>query len=91
MPKQRRINSDALVTVALTVYFDSKAEAQSFLTWFNSTIHAGQDFFDFTDPLTGSTVQGRIPEGKLGPLMYQQATLEASKRSFKVEFLRAAY
>lgn len=91
LPKQRRVNSDALVTVALTVHFDTLGEAQAFLGWFVNDIKAGQDSFDFTDPLTGAAVQGRIPEGRLGPLTYLQKTLQASKRTVRVEFLRPTY
>ncbi len=91
MPKQRRINSDARVEVALTIYFDTLAEAAAFETWFFSTINAGQDYFDFTPPRGGATVQARVVGGQLGPLQYQQRTLEASKRSLRIEYLRAAY
>jgi hypothetical protein len=91
LAKQRRINSDALVTVMMTVHFDTLAEALAFLAWYNTDINAGQDFFDFTDPLTSAAVQGRIPKGGLGKLQYQQNTLQASKRTVKIEFLRPAY
>lgn len=91
LPKQRRVSSDARVEVSMTIYFDTLAEAADFEAWFFTTIKAGQDFFDFTPPRGGSTVQARVVGGQLGPLQYQQKNLQASKRSLKVEYLRAAY
>ena len=91
VPKQRRINSDVRVEVPITVHFDSKAEAADFETWFFTTINAGQDWFDLTHPRTGAVVQARVVGGKLGPLSYLNPTLEASKRTLKVEYWRSAW
>lgn len=91
IPKQRRTNSDARVELSLTLHFDSSAEVDSFETWFYSTIHAGQDFFDFTHPRTGAALQARIVGGQLGPLSFLQRTLGYAKRSVKLEYWRTAY
>lgn len=91
LPKQRRVNSDARVELALTVHFDTLAEAEAFETWFFTTIKGGQDFFDFTPPRGGATVQARVVGGQLGPLQFSQKTLQASRRSLRVEYLRSTY
>jgi len=91
IPKQRRMHSDARVEIGLVCHFDTKAEAAAFETWFYTTIHAGQDWFDFTHPRTGTVVQARIVEGKLGPLSFLDRTLQASKRSVQIEFWRSAW
>lgn len=90
MPKQRRVNSDARVEITLAIHHDSKAEAAAFETWFYDDINAGQDFFDFVHPRTGATVLGRLVGGKLGTLRFGNPTREASTRTLKVEYWRAA-
>ena len=90
-PKVRRDNSDARNVVTMTVYFDTKAEAAAFSTWFNVDINAGADEFSFTNPRTGVTYQARIVGGKLGALKHSQRTLEASQRQVSLEYWTAAY
>ncbi|XHS78496.1 hypothetical protein ACFJGW_00565 [Burkholderiaceae bacterium UC74_6] len=91
LPKQRRIASDVLMTTSITVYHNTKAEADAFEDWFYDDINAGQDWFDFTHPRRGTVIQVRIVGGKLGPLQYEQRTLEASHRQFSIEFLRSTW
>ena len=91
MPKQRRVNSDALVELGLTIYFDTLAEVAAFETWFFTDIKAGQDFFDFPPPRGGAVVQARVVGGALGGLIFDQRTLESSKRSLRIEYLRPAW
>lgn len=90
MPKQRRLNSDARIQIALTIYFDTKTQAADFETWFFDTIHGGQDWFDFTHPRTGATVTARVVGGKLGALSFENSAREASHRSLQVEWWRPA-
>jgi hypothetical protein len=91
IPKQRRVSSDARVELPLTLYFDTKTQAADFETWFYVTVNAGQDFFDFTHPRLGTTVQARVVGGQLGPLMFEQPTLHKSNRSLVLEFWRQAW
>ena len=90
-PKQRRIASDVRIEVQLTVQFDTKAQAAAFEAWFFDTIHAGQDYFDWQHPRTGAVLQARVVGGTLGPLKFEQRTLEASNRSLKLEYWRSAW
>lgn len=89
--KQRRINSDARVEIALTLHFDTQAETAAFEDWFYDDINAGQDFFDFVHPRLGTTVQGRVVGGELGPLSYLDPTLGYARRSIKVEYWRSTW
>ncbi len=91
IPKQRRIASDARVEVELQVFFDTKAEAAAFETFFWTDINAGQDFFTWTHPRTGAVLQARVVNGQLGPLKFSQRTLEASQRGLKLEYWRSAW
>lgn len=50
MTKQLRTRSRVLITRSLTLGFDSLADYQAFITWFQTTINYGADWFDFTDP-----------------------------------------
>lgn len=45
-------------------YLLSDAQHNSFLTWFTSTVNYGSAFFDFVEPLAGTTVQGRLVNGE---------------------------
>lgn len=91
IPKQRRTASDARVEVAITLHFDSAAEITDFETWFYTTVHAGQDFFDWTHPRTGATVQARVVGGELGALKYLRRTLDRATRPLKIEYWRSAW
>lgn len=90
-PKQRRINSDARIEIQLTVHHDTRAQALAFEDWFYTDINAGQDSFDILNPWTNTTVLARVVGGQLGPLMASNRTLEASKRTLKIEYWRSAW
>lgn len=89
VPKQRRVAADALVTVPITVMFFSKQQAADFETWFYTTINGGADFFDWTDPRTGSVVQARVVGGVLGELVPLRDNYNLSRRSLTLEYLRS--
>lgn len=91
IPKQRRIASDARVEVALTLHFDTAAEVAAFEAWFYTDINAGQDFFTWTHPRTGASLQARMASGELGALSYLGPTLGWAKRSIKIEYWRSAW
>lgn len=88
--KQRRFQADTIVTVPVTAFFQTGADATSFETWVYTTINGGMDWFDFTLPRTGAVVQGRIVGGDIGALMPSTRTWAKSQRSFKLEYVRAA-
>jgi hypothetical protein len=90
-PKQRRVNSDARVEIALTLHFDSKAQQADFETWFYTDINAGQDYFDLAHPRSGATVVARVVGGQLGALSFLNSTREVATRSIRVEYWLAAY
>lgn len=93
VPLQRRVSSDALVTVPLIVHFRTKAHAASFEAWVYGTLNGGADFFDWTHPRTGAVVSARIVGGDLGILTPTHGTYkrEHCQRSMTLEYLRSAY
>lgn len=87
IPKQRRINADVLVTVPITLYFDTAVEAADFETWFYTE---GMGWFDFTLPRTGAVVQARIVGGDIGTLKPSNRTWSMTERQVKLEYVRTA-
>lgn len=76
-PKQRRVKSRVMRTVRMKLAFFSKAEFDSFMTFFTVTVKNGQDWFDFTHPRTGQVVQARFVAGQeLAPTEHLRATLD---------------
>lgn len=95
MPKQRRMASDVLVSVKVTLQFKSSAHADSFQSWFDSQTGSGTDWFTWKHPRTGASVQARIVGGVLGPLTPVAGTwrsgLQRCRRDATFEYLRSAY
>ena len=91
VPKQRRMASDTMVTVPVTLYFRTKANATDFETWVYTQIGGGTDFFSWTNPRTSAVVQARIVGGDLGALKPGSRAWTFAERSLKLEYLRSAY
>jgi hypothetical protein len=61
-PKQLKRRSRVMVERSVMVDFASKADYQSFITWFQSNINFGADWFTWTDPVDGASKTARIKE-----------------------------
>lgn len=83
--KQRVIAADTLVTVPVTVFFDSATAADDFEDWFYAE---GMGWFDFTLPRNGTVVQARIVGGDIGALMPKTGNWAYSSRQIKLEYVR---
>lgn len=62
-PRQVKIKSRIMTTIQARLYIDSNAEYQQFLTWYREEIQEGALFFQFIDPLTSTTIEGRFVDG----------------------------
>ena len=71
--------------------FDDAQLIAAFEAWFYTDINAGQDFFTWTHPRTGASLQARMASGELGALSYLGPTLGWAKRSIKIEYWRSAW
>ena len=95
LPKQRRMASDTLVAVQVTLQFKDAAHNDAFEAWFDSQAGSGANFFTWVHPRTGTTVQARIVGGKLGPLAPLHGTWRAGRqrcrRDATFEYLRSTY
>lgn len=67
-PRQTKVKSRVMVTRPLALLFNAQTDYATFLTWYNSTISYGADWFDFIDPRTGSTVTARFVGGGLSAM-----------------------
>lgn len=90
VPKQRRTQSDVLVSLPLNLLFRSAAAAEDFETWFYGDAGAGTVWFDWLDPRAGVTRQARVVAGTLGALQMQPtaAPFAYTTRTVTIEYLR---
>jgi hypothetical protein len=79
-PRQARFKSRVMVTRSAKLYLPTKANFQSFETWFATDLQNGALFFDMTDPVSGSTVQARFVGGS-----YVARPMSASMQFWEVE------
>jgi hypothetical protein len=59
-PRQTKIKSRVMITRPVKIYLDNKADYLSFETWFAVTINEGADWFDWLDPVSGTTKSVRF-------------------------------
>jgi hypothetical protein len=64
MVKQAKAKARALVGRPVKYAADTKADYQNWETFFNTTVNAGADWFDWTDPLDGAVKLARIVQGR---------------------------
>lgn len=62
-PKQARYKYNVMEVHSVRIYLSSKANFQSFESWYKNDISDGSGWFNFTDPITGSTIQARFRDG----------------------------
>lgn len=62
-PKQAKVRSKVMITRTVRIYLDSKANFNSFETWYADDLQMGSAWFDFVDPVSGSTIQARFKDG----------------------------
>ncbi|MBI3771472.1 MAG: hypothetical protein HY272_02015 [Gammaproteobacteria bacterium] len=83
-PKQTKKLSRVMITRPVTYLF-AAADYASFLTWFETTINNGNDWFDWTDPRTSTVKQARIVGGQLDEARPRNGKLTYWTVSFKLE------
>lgn len=62
-PKQARVKSNVMEVHNVKIYLASKANFLLFESWYADDIFDGASWFDFTDPITGNTIQARFRNG----------------------------
>ena len=83
--KQAKRWSRVLVERTVSYGFSSKADYESFITWFNTTINRGADWFDWTDPVTSTIKTARIKGGDLEEEVPESTLLTHWKIRFTLE------
>jgi hypothetical protein len=90
MPKQRKTQSDVLISIPMTLLFTTAAYAASFEEWYYVTQKAETSFWDWTDPRTGTVRSARAVSESLGPLVPEgDGTFVWTKRTLTIEYLRS--
>lgn len=84
--KQRRIASDVVAELTVTLLFDTRADADAFEDWFY--LGPGMGWFDFVHPRTRAVVSGRIVGGDIGTSIPSNQTWSYSERQVKIEYVR---
>ena len=64
-PKQARIKSRVLTTRPVTILLGSKADYLRFVDWFSIDLDEGAAWFDWLDPVSGTTKAARFAGGGL--------------------------
>jgi hypothetical protein len=59
-PKQVRIRGKVLVTRPIKIGLNSLQDYRSFIAWFSNDLAEGSLWFDFNDPVSGTTKQARF-------------------------------
>lgn len=62
-PKQARVKSNVMEVHTVKIYLGSRADFQSFESWYANDIADGASWFDFTDPISNTTKQARFRDG----------------------------
>jgi hypothetical protein len=79
-PKQAKVRSRVMLTRAAKLYLSSKADFQSFETWYRENLDEGALWFDMTDPVSGSTIEARFVGGG-----YTATPMSAAMQLWQVE------
>jgi hypothetical protein len=62
-PRQARFKSRVMITRDARLYISGNNNFQSFETWFMNDLKGGALFFNLTDPVKGTTTEGRFVGG----------------------------
>lgn len=63
-PKQARVRSTGMVRRPVNLRIDSNANYLLWVIWVRDTLAGGSLWFDYSDPVTGSTKTARIVNGQ---------------------------
>jgi hypothetical protein len=86
-PKESVLNSQVLMKLKVSIRFYSKADADSFETWYFDTIKR-VGTFNLTHPRTGATVVANFEGGNIGELYPLAEGFRISQRDCVIEYLR---
>ena len=84
-PKQQRYRDRRLLQRTV-VYFVTEAERNAFVTFVETEINRGADFFDWPDPITSTTRQARIVGGR-----YQDAPMNSWHSHWRLQMQLETY
>lgn len=62
-PKQARVKSKVMLVRNVKIHLQSKSDFANFETWYDDDLDQGSAWFDFIDPVSGSTISARFRDG----------------------------
>jgi len=62
-PRQAKVRSRVMLTRSVKIYLPTKADFQSFESWYAGDLSLGALWFNFIDPVSGTTVLARFVGG----------------------------
>lgn len=62
-PRQVKVRSRVLVSRPVRIFVETKADYLAFVSWFRDTLNEGADWFDWLDPVDGTTKSVRFAGG----------------------------
>ncbi|ECH9271578.1 hypothetical protein JY452_04580 [Stenotrophomonas maltophilia] len=86
-PKQRLENSQVLIKQAMTLYFASIADVNTFDAWYFGEIKR-IGWFTLVHPYTGEVITARFENGALGDLVPEEKLPEDYRMDVVVEYMR---
>lgn len=82
-PKQLKTKSRVMVSRPVAYLLRTAANYASFITWFQTTINYGADWFDWTDPVDANVKSARI----VGGTLQSEEPIEPRMQYWKVSFM----
>jgi hypothetical protein len=61
--RQTKVRSTVMITRSVKIYLPTLANYQSFEAWYSSDINEGASWFNFTDPVSGTSKLARFVNG----------------------------
>ncbi|KRG47339.1 hypothetical protein ARC20_03140 [Stenotrophomonas panacihumi] len=87
VPKERKLNSQVLQKITVSVLFATPEAAEAFEDWYFDEIDR-IGWFTVVHPRTGATVTARFEGGDIGSLSSQSPGFFFAKRDVTLEYLR---
>ena len=62
-PRQAKVKSRVMITRTVNIHLKTQAEFAAFETWYANDLKEGSIWFNYADPVTGTTKEARFVDG----------------------------
>jgi hypothetical protein len=84
-PKQLKVKSRVMVERPVVYNLDTLSDYNNFITFFQTTINFGADWFDWVDPVDGATKLARIKNGQISKEEPRRKVMDRWRVGFTIE------